>query len=49
MNGAAYEHGATISLGILVAFMISVLTQVYKDKDRFMKVDFDDRIELVKV
>ena len=48
-EGAAYQHGAAFALGIIVAFLISVLTQVYKDPDRFMKKDFDERIELVKI
>ena len=48
-NSAAYEHGATIGLAIIIGYLISALTQIYKNPDRFLKRDFDDRIELAKL
>ena len=48
-NGAAYEHGATFALALIIGYLISVLTQLYKDKTRFFKLDVSDRIELQKI
>jgi len=48
-NGAAFEHGAAFGLALLIAFLISSLTQVTKDKERFCVRDFDERIELEKI
>ena len=48
-NGEAYEHGATFSLALLVAYMITVLTQIVKDKDRFLVSDLVERLELQKI
>ena len=48
-NSTAYEHCTSIAMGIIVGYLISALTQIYKDKDRFLKMDFDERIELEKI
>mmetsp|Transcript_33066 Transcript_33066/g.43557 ORF Transcript_33066/g.43557 Transcript_33066/m.43557 type:complete len:93 (+) Transcript_33066:1100-1378(+) len=48
-NGEAYEHGATFGLSFLIAYMITVLTQVFKDEDRFCVRDLNERIELQKI
>ena len=47
--GTAFEHGATFSLILILSFMITVLTQIYKDQDRFKSVDLNDRIEIEKL
>lgn len=48
-TGPAYEHGAAFSLAFLVGYLITTVTQLYKDKDRFFQKDFDQRIELAKL
>ena len=47
--GSAYEHGVNFAMAFIVGFLITALTQIYKDKDRFMQKDFDQRIELCKI
>ena len=47
--GSAYEHGSTFALALIVGYLITVITQIYKDRERFMKQDFDQRIELCKI
>lgn len=49
LTGSTFEHTAFIGLATLVGFLISALTQVFKDADRFQKKDFDERIELQKL
>ena len=34
-NGSVYEHCSTICFGLIIAYLISTLTQIYKDKDRY--------------
>ena len=48
-TGVAFEHGATFALGLLVAFMLTVITQIIKDKERFQIRDLVERIELQKI
>lgn len=48
-TGPAYEHGAAFALAFLTGYLITVVTQLYKDKDRFFAKDFDQRIELAKL
>ena len=48
-NGEAYEHGATFALALLIAYIITVLTQVFKDQERFQVRDLVERIELQKI
>ena len=48
-NGSAYEHGATFALALIIGYLITAVTQIYKDKDRFLQRDFDERIELCKL
>ena len=45
-NSNTYEHGALFGFVLIVGFLITALTQIYKDKDRFLKEDADQRIEL---
>ena len=47
-SGVAFEHGVAFGLALIVAFLIQVITQVYKDPQRFNQKDFDERIELEK-
>ena len=45
----ACEHGMTFSLALIVAVLITILTQVSKDPERFMVRDLVERIELQKI
>ena len=47
--GVAFEHGCAFGLALLVAFMLTAITQVIKDKERFIKRDLVERIELQKI
>lgn len=49
LHSTAYQHCATFALACLVGYYIQVLTQLFKDSDRFFKKDFYERIELMKV
>ena len=48
-NSNTYEHGALFGFVLIVGFLITALTQIYKDKERFCKEDVDQRIELCKL
>ena len=34
-NDTAYEHGLAFCLALLVGYLITAVTQIFKDKDRF--------------
>ena len=48
-TSVAFEHCATFTLALIIGYLITAITQVYKDEDRFSAMDFDMRIELTKV